>query len=304
MPENVTIQQREYSYNEVVNIIYRLGEKYNFLDVFSIGKTVTGRPILATRIGVKDYSVLYAGGFHGSERLTVLLLLMFLEQFCAALSLDGNFSLSSARNALFGKSVIVVPCVNPDGYEISARGAETAGSLAESVSAVNGDNDIKYWNANARGVDINHNFNAGFDRIKEIEREQGINGPSPRRYGGQSPESEPETQALVKLVRDNYIAQVIAWHSQGEEIYWQFGDNTPEKSYRLAQLFSAASGYAVAAPAPYASFAGFKDWFIQDFGRPGFTLEIGRGENPLNPDTLYDIYNDLTELMLLSIALA
>ena len=41
------------------------------------------------------------------------------------------------------------------------------------------------------------------------------------------------------------------------------------------------SGYA-AADTPYsASFAGYKDWFIQSFRRPGFTVEAGRGANPL-----------------------
>ena len=27
--------------------------------------------------------------------------------------------------------------------------------------------------------------------------------------------------------------------------------------------------------------AGFKDWFLQRFRRPGFTIEAGLGENPL-----------------------
>ena len=43
------------------------------------------------------------------------------------------------------------------------------------------------------------------------------------------------------------------------------------------------SGYA-AEDTPYAAgFAGYKDFFLQDFRRPGFTVEVGRGVNPLPP---------------------
>lgn len=299
-----TITQREYNINEVIAEIYRLGEEFSFLDVFQIGKSVLGRPILAVRIGVRDNCILYAGGFHGSERLTTLTNLLFIEDFCNSLRNDTDFSIASARNAIFNKSIIVVPCVNPDGYEISLNGVETAGARAGQIAQINGNNDIKFWNANANGVDINHNFNAGWNIIKEIERNDGITGPAPRRFGGTSPESEPETKALIDLVEKNNIVQGIAWHSQGEEIYWQYGDNTPEKSYALAQLFATASGYKVADPAASASHAGFKDWLIDKKGIPAFTIEIGKGQNPLDPSSLYSIYENLKELMLISIALA
>lgn len=300
----LSIAPREYNINEVINQIYRLGEEFSFLDVFQIGKSVLGRPILAVKIGVKDNCVLYAGGFHGSERLTVLTNLMFIEDFCTSLRDNTDFSIASARNAIFNKSIIVVPCVNPDGYEIALNGAKSAGTFAPNIERINGNNDIKYWNANANGIDINHNFDAGFEKMKEIERQGGITGPSPRRYGGIMPNSEPETKVLVDLVERNNVVEVIAWHSQGEEIYWQYGENTPEKAYRLARLFSTASGYRVATPAETAVHAGFKDWFVDTYGRPGFTIEIGKGVNPLDPTALYDIYNNLRELMLISIALA
>ena len=299
-----TITQREYNINEVINEIYRLGEEFPFLDVFSIGKSVLGRPILAVKIGVRDNCIIYAGGFHGSERLTTLTNLLFIEDFCRSIRDNTDFSIASARNAIFNKSVIVVPCVNPDGYEISLNGAAPAGALSPKIEKINGNNDIRFWNANANGIDINHNFDAGFDIMKEIERQDGITGPAPRRYGGTMPNSEPETQAMVNLVESNNVVEVIAWHSQGEEIYWQYGENTPEKSYRLARLFATASGYKMAQPAAGASHAGFKDWFVDTTGKPGFTIEIGKGVNPLDPSGLYAIYENLKELMLISVALA
>ncbi|MBQ2676187.1 MAG: M14 family metallocarboxypeptidase [Clostridia bacterium] len=297
------IQQKELNYAAVTKLMFDLAARYEFIKVYSIGKSVVGRPIYAAEIGIDKDKVVYAGGFHGSERLTTLTLLIFLEQLSAALKSNSDFSISNARDALFGKSLIIVPCVNPDGYEIALNGPKTAGTYAQSVSKILGNNEYKYWNANARGVDINHNFDAGFEQLKELERSEGIVGPSPRRYGGEYPESEPETKAMADLCRNNNVLQLICFHSQGEEIFWSYGENTPDRGYRLARLFATASGYRLVTPQGTASYGGYKDWFIKAFNRPGFTIELGKGENPLNPNQLYDIYNKVEELLLLGFAL-
>jgi g-D-glutamyl-meso-diaminopimelate peptidase len=52
------------------------------------------------------------------------------------------------------------------------------------------------------------------------------------------------------------------------------------------------SGYTLA-DAPYSSsFAGYKDWFIKLYRRPGYTIEVGRGENPLPLSQFDEIYRD------------
>ena len=65
-----------------------------------------------------------------------------------------------------------------------------------------------------------------------------------------------------------------------------------EGAEQIAGAFAEASGYA-AENTPYSSgFAGYKDWFIQDFDRPGYTVEAGLGTNPLPISQLEDIYRD------------
>ena len=62
----------------------------------------------------------------------------------------------------------------------------------------------------------------------------------------------------------------LAYHTQGEVIYWRYLDLLPPRSREIAETFSAVSGYA-AEETPFASgFAGYKDWFIQNFDRPGY----------------------------------
>jgi len=47
------------------------------------------------------------------------------------------------------------------------------------------------------------------------------------------------------------------------------------------------------------SFDGCKDWFISKFNRPGFTIECGKGKNPLPLSDFVGIYNDIAEALIL-----
>lgn len=233
---------------------------------FVIGKSLCGRSIFAVRIGCTGPLSLIAGGFHGMEYLTVLSVLRFAAE-CA-----------EKPELLGGKSVMLVPCVNPDGTEIALHGAKAACRFQRLVQKTG---ESSRWQANARGVDINHNFNAGWQEVKRREIAAGITKPSPTRFGGCFPESEPETRALTALCRQYHFARVLALHSQGREIYWDFGKYTPQNCLDLAQRLSDVSGYRVASPEPMAVGGGFKDWFIRCFHRCGITVEMGLGKNPL-----------------------
>jgi g-D-glutamyl-meso-diaminopimelate peptidase len=91
----------------------------------------------------------------------------------------------------------------------------------------------------------------------------------------------------------------MAYHTQGQVIYYQYSNFTPPESQRIAQIFSNVSGYAISANPGEASFAGYKDWFIQDFRRPGFTIEVGMGANPIPISQFPQIYQQNEEILLL-----
>ena len=85
-------------------------------------------------------------------------------------------------------------------------------------------------------------------------------------------------------------ALTLALHTQGEVIYWRYLDYEPPQSRRIGEIFSEASGYTLE-ETPFASgFAGYKDWFIESFDRPGYTIEAGLGTNPLPTYQFPDIY--------------
>jgi len=278
-------------------IIYELKEKYaDFVKVFSIGKSFGGKDITALAIGEPRGANLFVGGVHGSEWLTVLIMLKFAEQV-----------LKEEKESRRGKkktvpSIVIVPCLNPDGTDIAIKGPAGAGRMCDFVASVWKDRE-QCWQANIRGVDINHNFNAGWQILRKLELKEGITGPGPTKYGGTAPFSEPESRAAANLCMELDISKVYAFHSQGEEIYYKYGARTPAKAKLIAQVLAQSCGYKIAETTGTASYGGLKDWFIETTGRPGFTFEIGRGKNPLPIEDFAPLYTRLEETLMLAMML-
>ena len=291
-----------YEYGLLREKIDLLCKKYTFLRKKSIGKSVLGKDIYALSLGKEqDYS-LYAAAFHGSEHITTNVIMMWLEDICISLSKNEPLGKIDIAKALSHKGIIIVPSVNPDGCDISISGAPACYEKAREIERMTMGN-FETYNANFRGVDINHNFDAGWNELHIKERRAGILGPSPGRFGGTSPESEPETKALCDLCRRIYIRQAFALHSQGRVIYWSFGKRLPKRAGKIAELLSGESGYALDYPLPLADGGGFKDWFIERFDRPGFTIEIGKGKNPLPIESAREIYDEVKGMLTLSVIL-
>ena len=292
------IKPCEFDYNTNIRFIEELIKEYPFLSAEIIGRSSLGRGIFALEIGNRKNSVVYAGGFHGCEWLTSEVLMLFVENICRAIKHRTLLCGVDIRRALTQLGITVVPCVNPDGVEIALKGFESAGNMKSYLGKL-GEWDYHKWKANAMGVDINHNFSAGWDILHQMEKEEGITGPSSKQYGGEYAESEPETKTLTRLCRLRKFRQCMALHSQGKEIYWQYGESTPKQSSMMAKILADSSGYALSEPEGLASYGGFKDWFIDEFHAPGFTFEIGKGENPLPRSELYDIYGKIEEALTL-----
>lgn len=283
----------------VRSAIRSLQSSYPFLQVFPAGDSVLGREIPAVMLDKGPDTVVIAAAFHGQEWITSLVALRLCADIAAAWAEGGTLADLDIRRACAGRRVIWLPQVNPDGVEIALHGSAAAGRFAPLVRRLGGDK-AGLWQANARGVDINHNFPAGWNVLQQMERAKGIDSPSPRQWGGPCPASEPETTALIHLCRRIRPRHVIALHTQGEEIYWTYGERTPKRARLMAQVMADASGYAVASPEGLASHGGFKDWFIEETGRPGFTIELGKGKNPLPLSDVDPLYAKAQEMLLLA----
>ena len=189
--------------------------------------------------------------------------------------------------------------VNPDGVDIANEGIyENNPYFNELMKQKDKGVDFKtQWKANAEGVDINRNYPADWDFSKRQEIKQGITSPAPTRFGGNSEASAPETKAMMEFSLKNNFGLSISYHTQGEEIYWLYKSKIQDRAEYYAQKFKEASGYVLAENPGEASAAGYKDWFINTFNKPGYTIEAGHGVNPLPLEQFPEIYLKNKDIM-------
>ena len=283
-------------------LVQELTAQYPFLRSETLVSTRLGRPILALTIGTGPRRVLYSAAHHANEWLTATVLLKFAEDLAEAIQSGSRLGGVDAAQLAEQTTIHIVPMVDPDGVDLVtgaiAPGSEDyaqAQALAEKYPAIPFPDG---WKANLSGVDLNLQYPAGWLMAREIKFSQGYTQPGPRDYVGRFPLSQPESLALYDYTERVDPAIVIAWHSQGEVIYWQYGGIEVSGARELAERFADASGYALE-DTPYASsFAGYKDWFIQAYRRPGFTIEVGTGTNPLPPEQFEDIYQASLPILL------
>lgn len=272
-----------------------LAARYPFIATGEIGKSVMGRPIWQMNLGTGRNRVLYNASHHANEWICTPLLLKFTEELALAFASGGRIFSQSAAELMDYASIYIVPAVNPDGIDL-ATGELQSGEYYQAARRIAADYPAypfpQGWKANIRGVDPNLQYPAGWEQAKEIKFGQGIVSPAPADYVGSSPLSAPEARAMYDYTLALDPSLILAYHTQGEVIYWKYLDFEPPNSRNIAGTFAAVSGYAVE-DTPYASgYAGYKDWFIQDFDRPGYTVEAGLGQNPL-PNSQFDsIYRD------------
>ncbi len=250
-----------------------LQQKYpEALEIETIGYSREGRALYAARAGSRSarHHVLIQAGIHAREHMTSLLVMAQLERLLQR-GVPEDFCFH------------MLPGTNPDGAAISQTCAASA-----AVKAIYCDDRaagftdlplgeyLREWKANAVGVDLNRNFDAGWQLIDTRP------GPSSANYRGTSPESEPETQALVSYTLRFPFDATLSYHATGSEIYYDFGCNAPvnEAGLSLARSINRRTRYKLV-PDDGTSFGGYKDWAIQALCIPSLTVEIGVSPAPL-----------------------
>ena len=148
-------------------------------------------------------------------------------------------------------------------------------------------------------MDLNLQFPAEWNRAKEIKFAQGFTRPAPRDYVGNGPLTARESLALYNFTLQHNFRLTLAYHTQGQVIFWKFLDYLPPSSRFIGEQFENVSGYTLEDTPTASGYAGYKDWFIQDFNLPGYTIEAGLGENPLPISQFNQIYNDNIGILVL-----
>lgn len=284
-------------------MIAEIVQTYPFCRSEIIASTAFQRPISTLVIGNGPRKVFFTAAFHANEWITTLILLKFAEELAQAIQSNGSIGGQNARELAEAVTIYMVPLVNPDGVDL-VTGAITQGSIQYEVAQQLSENypTIPFpdgWKANLLGVDLNLQFPAGWLTAREIKFSQGFNRPGPRDYVGRAPLNQIESRVIAEFTEFLNPDLVITLHSQGKEIYWQFRDIFVPGAEELGERMAEASGYTLANVPFESGFAGYKDWFIQEFRRPGYTVEVGEGVNPLPISQFDEIYRATLPILII-----
>lgn len=287
-------RKRAYSFNHLEEEIKMIQQIYPFVKINTIGQSVQGKPIWELRIGNGNKKVHLNASFHANEWITTPVLLEAVNAYLLALTNGSSIRGWSPMNFYNEVDLSIVPMVNPDGVNLVIHGPQDE-NREELIRINKGSSDFSGWKANIRGVDLNNQYPANWEIEKERKEEK---APASRDYPGDAPLTEPEAKTMADLARRENFDRLLALHTQGEEFYWGYEGLEPPESRTLAQEFERVSGYR--AVQYIDSHAGYKDWFIQEFRKPGFTLELGLGVNPLPISQFDEIYDEFLGIFLAS----
>ena len=294
------IKDREIGYEELMDELNEISAKHKIVETSYIGTSLLGKSIPIISLGDKsaEKSVLYVSTHHAMENVCTSLMLKFIKEYVRSYERCGQVCQINTCCLYKMRKILIIPMLNPDGVEYRLKGILENNPIKDRVIAYNGGEDFEKWQSNARGVDLNHNYDAGFEEYKALERERNITAGKTK-YSGEYPESEPEVSALCNFIRYHIdtLDAVLSLHTQGKEIYYSTRGEFPKKSYHVAKILSKLSKYELCEPSDTASYGGLLDWLISKHNKPAFTIECGRGQNPLPSEQISKIYADLRELL-------
>lgn len=228
------ILNQKYTSEEIDQDMRLLYEEYTDFTMYRVmGNSHDGRPIPMIRIGLGVESLVLTAGIHGQEYVNPVLLIRMAEEYCRAYEENLSLGAYSIRTLLNRCSIVILPLVNPDGYEVALSGfGAIRNPILRQMCKMRGI-EWENWKYNARGIDINRNF-----PCKTYTRQQ----------LGEYPASEQETQALMKVFDEYETVGYIDFHSRGRIIYYYrqampFSYN--QRNHKLARSMQRLSDYSI-----------------------------------------------------------
>ena len=289
-----------YTYDMVMRDIYFLKQRYpDLCEIIKLGTTADGRDIIDVAVGSKTASkdVIIQYSMHAREYINTLLGMKQLEELLKGMQGGAEYNGIPYSTILQDVRLHIIPLMNPDGVTISQLGfdginSETIRADLNKIWATDneaGRGDVNLaaytstWKANALGVDLNRNY----DTLWEDAGVGGTTEPSSARYPGPFAHSENETIALLALEEAVNCSAQIAYHSEGDLIFWNYGveGDLYAKDEQLAQVVAATTGYPLESTVTSnQSTSGCSDYFIRELGVPSITIETGTGDCPIGID--------------------
>ena len=303
MNKKIIKTNKNYTYDILKNDLLFLNYEYPFFKINNIGESTLGEKIIYIKLGEGNKKLFINSSHHANEWMTSLVTMMFIEKYLELYNKKENYK-GYDINELWEKvSVYIVPMVNPDGVNLCLKNKKIINKKIYYEVWKEYEYKLEDWKANIRGVDLNLNYPAGWEQAVINKRKKGIDKPGPRDYPGPNSISEIETKNMINFTKLYNFDMTVSLHSQGQEIYYNYLNYKIDKAYEIGKKLEKVSGYLLTKPDYNSTFAGYKDWFIENFKKPGYTIEIGKGEEgkSLQLERTEEIYNEVEEIFFMAI---
>lgn len=274
---NIIKLNKNYTYDILKNDLIFLKMVYPNLEIKSIGKSTLGEDIKYVMLGKGERKLFINASHHANEWMTSLISMIFIEKYLELYKNKKIYKGYIVEELWNRTSIFIVPMVNPDGVNLCLKNKKIMNNKLYKEVWETYENNLEEWKANIRGVDLNLNYPAGWEEAVKNKRKKGIYSPGPRDYAGPNSVSEVETKNMIDFSHLFQFDMTISLHSQGQEIYWSYLNKKIQKAYEIGKIFERVSGYILTQPDYTSSFAGYKDWYIDTFYKPSYTIEIGKG---------------------------
>lgn len=217
-----------------------------------IGTSVEGRKIEAYTFGNGAKRLLFVGGIHGGYEWNSVLL---AYQFMDYLKVNPTAVPASV-------SVTVIPSANPDGVFkiIGKEGRFTVADVPDTK-------DQSAGRFNARGVDLNRNFDCKW-KSTSMWRGEEVSA-------GTAAFSEPEARAIRDFVLAGKPVAVVFWHSQANAVYAsECEDGVLVDTLFIMKDYARASGYSAVESFDAYEISGDAEGWLASIGIPAITVEL------------------------------
>ena len=303
MNKKIIKTNKNYTYDILKNDLLFLNYEYPFFKINNIGESTLREKIIYIKLGEGNKKLFINSSHHANEWMTSLVTMMFIEKYLKLYNKKEYYKGYDIKELWEKVSVFIVPMVNPDGVNLCLKNKKIINEKIYIEIWKEYENKLEDWKANIRGVDLNLNYPAGWEQAVINKRKKGIDKPGPRDYPGPNAVSEIETKNIINFTKLYNFDMTISMHSQGQEIYYNYLNYKIDKAYEIGKKLEKVSGYLLTNPDYNSSFAGYKDWFIENFKKPGYTIEIGKGEDgkSLPLEKIEEIYGEVEEIFFMAI---
>lgn len=265
-----------YTYEQMTDDLVGLARSYpKLIRVTVIGETPYHRNIYAVAVGKGKPRVVITASHHAREWITARVTMKTVASYCVAYTHHRNIDGYPVRKILDEGAVWFVPMVNPDGVTLQQYGpsAFPFDRHHQMVRWNKGRRDFTEWKANAEGIDLNLQYDGGWDKIPHLTA-----GPASKGFKGHKPYEALEVVALVNFLKYVQPIYEVSYHTSGNVI---FSSPPPDKRYSVTQDLADITGYRIVRIK--GSYGGLTDWWNEVPNQVGVTIEMGpfSGEKPV-----------------------